>query len=146
MLRAGACLLTLWSGVNLCLAAAILVALVGFHRNAPALTILMDEASVRRLDPNAIATVNALAVFGNACAAAFCVLMLFLVWSGVAAGRRAAFWVLAGTSGALQAFGFASDAMLRGHDTGLNVLSSAVLLAGLVLCGVGLRGRRLRHQ
>jgi hypothetical protein len=142
MLKAGAIVLSIWSGVNLLLAGAILVSMTMFGRNAPGLRILFDEAAVRGLDPRAVATVNATAVLFNACAFAFCLLMLYLTWSGVAVGVKSAFWALVVAAGSLQVFGFRSDAYLGGRNLLANVLSSAVLLAGLGLAGLGsYRGR-----
>jgi hypothetical protein len=108
------------------------------------LGILFDEAEARRLDPQAVATVNALAVLFNACAAAFCILMLYTTWSSLAAGVRSAFWILVIAAGSLQAFGFLSDEYLGGRNLLANAVSSAVLLLGLWLSGLGVyRGRAL---
>ena len=63
---AGAIVLSIWSGVNLLLASAILISMTMFGRNAPGLRILFDEAAVRGLDPRGVATVNAIAVLFNA--------------------------------------------------------------------------------
>ena len=112
MLRAGAIVLSIWSGVNLVLAGAIVVSMTMFGRNAPGLRILFDEAGVRGLDPRALATTNAIAVLFNACAVAFCLLMLYVTWSGVVAGAKSALWVLVLAAGSLQVFGFRSDAYL----------------------------------
>ena len=142
MLKAGAIVLSIWSGVNLLLAGAILVFMTISGRNAPGLRILFDEAAVRGLDPRALATVNAIAVLFNACALAFCVLMLYVTWSGVAVGVKSALWALAVGAGSLQVFGFRSDAYLGGRNLLANVISSAVLLVGLGLSGLGTyRGR-----
>ena len=135
-------MLSIWSGVNLLLAGAILISMTMFSKNAPGLRILFDDAGVRGLDPRALATVNAIAVLFNACAVAFCLLMLYVTWSGVAAGSKAAYWALVVASGSLQVFGFIADAYLGGRNLPANVMSSAVLLIGLGLSGLGtFRGR-----
>ena len=135
-------MLSIWSGVNLALAGAILISMTVFGKNAPGLRILFDDAAVRGLDPRALATVNAIAVLFNACAAAFCLLMLYVTWSGVAAGSKAAYWTLVVASGSLQVFGFIADTYLGGRNLLANVISSAVLLVGLGLSGLGaFRGR-----
>jgi hypothetical protein len=142
MRKAGAIVLSIWSGVNSLLAGAILVSMTMFGGNAPGLRILFDEAAVRGLDPRALATVNALAVLFNACALAFCILMLYVAWSGVAAGVKSAFWTLAVAAGFLQVVGFRSDAYLGGRNLLANGISSAILLAGLSLSWLGMyRGR-----
>jgi hypothetical protein len=50
MLRAGAIILTIWSGLNLLLAVAILVEISLFGQNAPALSILFNEAEIQQLN------------------------------------------------------------------------------------------------
>jgi uncharacterized membrane protein YoaK (UPF0700 family) len=141
MLRAGSILLTVWSGVNLLLALGILVALTFLRQDAPALRILFDPPGIAAMDPKALATVNALAVFGNACAAGFCLLILFVVWTRLAAGSNRAFWALALSAGLVQAFGFVSDSFLDDRNLVANLVSAGVLLAGLVLSGAGIRRR-----
>jgi hypothetical protein len=111
VLKAGAIVLSIWSGVNLLLAGAILVSMTMLGRNAPGLRILFDEAAVRGLDPRALA-VNAIAVLFNACAFALCILLLYVTWSGVAVGVKSAFWALVVSAGLLQVFGFRCDAYL----------------------------------
>ncbi len=78
----------------------------------------------------------------NACALAFCLLMLYVTWSGIAARVKPAFWALVVAAGSLQVFGFRSDAYLGGRNLLANVISSALLLVGLGLSGLGTyRGR-----
>ena len=77
-----------------------------------------------------------------ACAMAFCLLMLYVTWSRVAVGVKSAFWAVAIAAGFLQVFGFEGDAYLGGRNLLANVVSSAVLLVGLGLSGLGTyRGR-----
>ena len=92
-----------------------------------------------------MATVNALAVLFNACALAVCLLMLYVTWSGVAVGVKSAFWMLVVAAGSLQIFGFRSDAYLGGRNLLANVVSSAVLLVGLGLSGLGTYRRAASH-
>ncbi len=82
-MRAGAVLLSIWSGLNLALAVAILVAMTAFGRHAPALSLTLAEAQVRALESRLVAAVDALAILANACVAAFCALVLAVVWRGL---------------------------------------------------------------
>ena len=138
MVRAGAILLTIWSGFNLLLALGILAAISFFHRDAPALRILFDPSEIGRLDAKVLGTVNALAVFANACAAGFCLLILFVTWPGLAGKSRRAFWALALSTGLVQAFGFVSDSFLGDRNLIANLVSTGVLLVGLILSGVSI--------
>lgn len=144
-MKAGAVCLSLWSGLNLLLAAGILVGITLGGRNAPALSILFTDAAIQAMDPKALATINGLAVFGNACAAGLCLLTLVITWTALAARARWAFWALVAALGPVQALGFASDGILGHHNLIANVVSSVILLAGLSLSDVGRRqGRAAR--
>lgn len=144
-LRAGAVLLSLWSGLNLLVAAAV-TALVALGRPPPALAFVLADAELARTDGRLLRVVESQALLANPCIAALCGLVLALVWKGVVAGQRWALGALAATLVPLQAFGFVSDASLGHSNLGANVLSSLALAAGLALCARGLYGTQLaRH-
>jgi hypothetical protein len=143
MLRAGAILLSLWTGFNLVLALGILFMLLVLGKNAPALLILYGNLQAEGMDPRALATINALAVMFNACTASICALSLAMVWFGVVRRAVWAFWSLVGCLTFLQAAGFASDAFLGNKDLLANALSSLVLLCGIFCIGTGIFGPSL---
>ena len=143
-MRAGAVLLSIWSGINLLLAVGIIVSMLVLGRHAPALTMYVGETRLRALDQHVVGVVDALAIFGNGCAAAFCALVLVLVWRGVTRGVSWAWPALAVTAGGLQALGFASDARLDHRGLAVNLGSTAVLATGLTLCW--LAGQRSEAQ
>lgn len=138
MLRASAIILSLWTGLNLALALGILFMLLVLGKNAPALLILYGDTQATGMDPRALATINALAVMFNACAAAICALSLAVIW--VALIRRAvwAFWSLAGSLLFLQAAGFASDLFLANRNLVANAVSSLILLCGIAFAALGI--------
>jgi hypothetical protein len=130
MLRTGAVLLSLWTGFNLILALGILFMLLVLGKNAPCLLILYDDMQAVGMDPRALATINALAVVFNACAAAICALSLVVIWVALVRGAVWAFWALAGSLLFLQAAGFASDSFLSHKNLVANIVSSSLLLLG----------------
>ncbi len=138
MLRFGAILLSLWTGFNLVLAVGILFMLLVLGKNAPALLILYGDLRAEGMDPRALATINALAVMFNACAASICALSLAMIWFAVVRKALWAFWCLAGCLGFLQAAGFASDTFLGNKDLWANAISSLVLLCGLFSAGIAI--------
>ncbi len=138
MLRVGAILLTVWAGFNLLLALCILFAVLVLGKNAPALMILYGDTQATGMDPRALATINALAVIFNACAAAICALSLAVIWFALAHRAQWAFWSLAGSLGFLQAAGFASDSFFHGKDLLRNVVSSSLLLLGIAFAAAGI--------
>ena len=138
MLRAGAILLSLWTGFNLVLALGILFMLLVLGKNAPALLILYGDLQPKDMDPRALSTVNALAVIFNACAASICALSLSMIWFAVVRKAVWAFWSLAGCLAFLQAAGFASDTFLGNKDFLANAISSLVLLCGICFVGIAI--------
>ena len=58
MLRAGAMLLSLWTGLNLLLAFVILFMLLVLGKNAPSLLILCGDLQPKDIDPRALVTVT----------------------------------------------------------------------------------------
>lgn len=139
--RLGIAVLSLWSGFNLLLALGILFLINVLKQNAPAFSILFDESAMRRLNPKVIATVNALAVLCNGCIAGFCILLLAVIWMGLLKKMRWAFWALTSSMLFVQALGFLSDSFLGKRNFRLNMISTSVLVFGLVLCAVGIYWR-----
>ena len=102
-LKAGAILLSVWSGLNLLAAIAVTVLTVS-HHTPPALSMLFTNDDVLRLDGRVLAVVDAQAALGNPSIAAVCILVLALVWRGVMASARWAWWALACALIPLQVF------------------------------------------
>jgi len=138
MLRAGAILLSLWTGLSLVLALGIVFMLLILGKNAPALLILYGDLQPKDLDPRALSTVNALAVMFNACAASICALSLSMIWFAVVRKAVWAFWSLAGCLAFLQAAGFASDTLLANKDFLTNTISSLLLRSGISFVGIAI--------
>jgi hypothetical protein len=138
MLRAGAILLSLWTGFNLALALGILFMMLALGKNAPCLILLFGKMQAAGMEPRALATINGLAVVFNGCAAAICGLSLSIIWVALRRRARWAFWSLAICLGFLQAAGFASDSFFHYKDLAANVGSSVLLLSGLGCAAVGI--------
>lgn len=138
-LKAGAILLSLWSGLNL-LVAVVVTAMTLSGRNPPALSILFTDAEIRRLDGKVIAVVDAQAALANPCIVALCLVVLGIIWKGLIARMRWSFWVLVCALFPLQAFGFVSDAFLGDRNLVANIVSTAILIIGLGLSGCALYG------
>jgi hypothetical protein len=141
MSRAGPIVLSVWAAFNLVLAVAILLSIGIFQQNAPALSVLFDDAAIRLLDSRALATINAMALIFNACAAAFCLLSLVVIWKGLVKKSRWAFWGLLSSMSLLQVAGFASDALLDSKNLSANIVSTALLVIGF-----GLSARGFQHE
>ena len=150
MLRTGAILLTVWSGLNLLLAIACIIAICFFGNNSPGLAMMVSESDIRQLDPKWLACINGLAVFCNAWDAAFCLMVLLVTWTSLVKKSRWAFWCLLIAVGFLQTFAFVAYSFfevmhLRPNVAAVNlfanIFSTALLLAGLGLSGYAIHRR-----
>src|SRR5689334_21532318 len=81
--KIGLGLLYLWIGFNCALALFIVVGMIFFRLNAPVLTILFDNDSIKTLSPNALGTINALAILMNSTIVALCSLSSIVIWEGL---------------------------------------------------------------
>ena len=145
MIRTGAIILSFWVGINLLLGLGILFLLLILHKNAPALMILYGDTRANGMDARALATINAFAVVFNACVAGLCSLSLAVIWIPLIQKKMWAFWAVSGSLLFLQAAGFASDSFFEHKDLLLNGLSSLVLVAGIILVGIGMFMRGLNR-
>lgn len=151
MLRTGLVFLSTWSGLNLLFAVASLLAITVFHQNSPGLTLMVDESEIDRLGPQWVTLINGLAALCNTFDAAYFMLVLCVTWTSLVHEVRWAFWGLVISGGFLQVFAFVSysffgNGIVRENIVPLNLLgnlvSSALLVVGLVLSGYGIYGQR----
>lgn len=146
----GAILLSAWSGLNLLLAVACIIAICLFGTNSPGLMLMIDEADLLQRDPRWLAGINGLAVFCNAWDAAFCLLVLLITWSGLVKKSRWAFWSLLISLTFLQTFAFVAYAFfenmpLRAHIAAANLIAN-ILSAAFLLAGLGLSGYAIHRH
>ena len=141
MLKVGSIILSVWSGVNFLLAAAILISIVIFRRDAPILVMVFEKPEISGLDARVIASVNALAILYNSCAVALSVLAVFIIWSGLIDGYRWAFWALLITIGFVEILAFVASAPIGHARWPVNVLLSALYVVGIGLAGYSIFAR-----
>ena len=132
MLKIGHGLLYLWIGFNLVLAFSIVFSMVFLRNNAPALSILFDSSSIVTITPNALKTINALAVLMNTTIVSLCSLSLILIWKGLLK-QKWVFTTLSLSLGFVQLIGFVSDYYLENKNLLANGFSTVILLSGLFL-------------
>jgi hypothetical protein len=138
-LKAAALLLSVWSGLNFAVAAAVTV--MTLRGAAPALLLVFRPFELTAIDPRALAVVKAQAAIANPCICALCVLVVVIAWTSLVARRRWPVWALAGTLAPLQAFAFVSDAFLGQRNLIANLSSTALVAVSLILAAVGLGAR-----
>ena len=74
MLKRGSIVLSIWSGINFLLAAAILTSVVIFNANSPLLVMVFEKSEIASLDAKVIASLNALTILYNSCSVVLSVL------------------------------------------------------------------------
>ena len=132
-MKTGIWLVTVWSGLNFLVGAAVLVmTLLG--KPPPALALVMTPQEIVAVSPKALAVVNAQAAIANPLICAVCVMTTVLLWGPVRHQQRWAWHTLVGTLVPVQVCGFVSDSFLGGTAMAANIVSSVVLGAGLLLC------------
>lgn len=139
MLRAGVAVLSVFNALQVLLALGILGWMLIGGGHAPGASILFRPDEVPQIESRALATIDGLAILGNACIAAFCVLTQACLWFGVRRGQRWAVPVVFGGLLFVQGAAFASDRYFDNRDLVANLVSSAVVFTGLALCAFGVR-------
>jgi hypothetical protein len=133
--KIGLGILTLWGSLNILVAAAVTVMTLA-KESPPALRLVMSGDAIRRLDPQALAVVNAQAAFANPCIIGFCLLVLTMLWSNrgaPAAGGQFNYLILVPTLLFVQVFAFISDGFLGHKNLPANLVSTLLLTVGLIL-------------
>jgi hypothetical protein len=135
MLRAGSTMLSIWSGINLLVSAAILAMVVIFKANSPILDLVFEESEVANLSAKTIASLNALTILYNSCSVVLSVLVWLLVRKSLIAGQKWAFWTLLFGIGFVEVMAFIASAPIGNARWQLYAAMSAIYAAGIGLAG-----------
>ncbi|MFO7695529.1 MAG: hypothetical protein R6X16_00010 [Anaerolineae bacterium] len=138
MLKAGSAFLTIWSGMNFLLAAAILTSLVVFGANSPLLVMVFEKSEIAGLDARVIASLNALTILYNSCSVVVSVLVWLLIRKSLITGQAWAFWVLLCVIGFVEAMAFVASAPIGNARWQVNVVQSVLYVVGIGLSGCAL--------
>jgi hypothetical protein len=133
--KIGLVILTLWGSLNILVAAAVTIMTLA-KESPPALRLVMSGDAIRRIDPLALAVINAQAAFVNPCIIGFCVLVLSMLWSNRRPPQGAShvsYYVLVPTLLFVQIFAFISDGYLGHKNLPANLVSTFLLTIGLTL-------------
>jgi hypothetical protein len=138
MLKAGATILSIWSGINFLLAALILASVVIFSANSPLLVMVFEKSEIARLDARVIASLNALTILYNSCSVVLSVLVWLLIRKSLIAGQKWAFWVLLFVIGFVEMMAFIASAPIGNARWQVNVVQSVLYVVGIGLSGYSL--------
>ena len=125
--RVGVVLVSAWCVANLVVALGV-TAMTVAGNEPPALRLVMESHEIARVDPRALDVIAAQAAIANPCIAGLCVLVLALL-------RARRYATVASVLVPVQAFGFVSDGFLGHRNLAVNVASTTLLVAGLLLAG-----------
>jgi hypothetical protein len=138
MLKVGSIVLSIWSGINFLISAAILTMVVVFKANSPLLDLVFEKSEVAGLSGKAIASLNALTILYNSCSVVLSVLVWFLIRKNLLAGQKWAFWVLLFGIGFVEVMAFIASAPIGNARWQLYVAMSVIFVAGISLSGYAL--------
>ena len=138
MLKTGSTILYIWSGVNFLLAALILTIVVVFGANSPLLVMVFDKPEIAALDARVIASLNTLTILYNSCSIAVSVLVWTVIRKNLVAGETWAFWLLLFVIGFIEVMAFIASARVGHARWQVNVLLSALYVAGIGVTGYAL--------
>ena len=138
MLKTGSTILSVWSGVNLLLAALILSTVVVFNADSPLLVMVFDKPEIAALDPRVIASLNTLTILYNSCSVAVSVLVWMVIRKNLVAGEKWAFWLLLVVIGFIEVMAFVASARVGQARWQVNALQSALYVAGIGVTGYAL--------
>ena len=134
----GAIVISVWAGINLVMGLVVLVSVLLVTPHPLISRIVFTEAELAQLTPKTTGTIRSLAILQNASVVASAVLVLVVVWVGLAHGEYWAWWTLLGTLTFLQAMQFAGDAAIGTKTLPASVLMTLLAIVGLVFAGLGL--------
>jgi hypothetical protein len=144
MLKRGSIALSIWSGINLLLAALILTSVVVFNANSPLLVMVFEKSEIASLDAKVIASLNALTILYNSCSVVLSVLVWLLIRKSLIAGQKWAFWVLLFVIGFVEVMAFIASARVGNARWQVNVVQSVLYVVGIGLAGSSIFKRQAR--
>jgi hypothetical protein len=142
MLKRGSMVLSIWSGINFLISAAILIMVVVFKANSPLLDLVFEKSEVTVLSTKVIASLNALTILYNSCSVVLSVLVWFLIRKSLIAGQKWAFWVLLFVIGFVEVMAFIASAPIGNARWQLYVVLSVLYVVGIGLAGYAIFKRK----
>ena len=123
-------ILYIWLIFQIVLATGIVFSIFFLHNDAPGIHIVLTDQEIGALNPKAIDTINAMGILLNGLVAIFLSVLLFKIGKITKKDfvKEIALPLLL-----LQFVGFLSDTAFGNINLGLNILSSFILLIGLIL-------------
>lgn len=138
MFKTGSTILSVWSAINLLLAALILASVVVFRANSPLLVMVFQRSEIAALDPRVIASLNALTILYNSCSMVVSVMVWIIIRRNLANGQKWAFWTLLFVIGFIEIMAFIASAQVGHARWQVNVIQSILYLVGIGLTGYAL--------
>ena len=138
MLKTGTRILYIWTGINFFLAALILTTVVAFGADSPLLVMVFQRPEIAALDARVIASLNTLTILYNSCSIVVSVLVWVVIRKNLVAGETWAFWLLLVVIGFIEVMAFVASARVGHARWQVNVLQSALYVAGMGVTGYAL--------
>jgi hypothetical protein len=126
----GLVILSIWGILEILVAATVTVITLT-KGQPPALQLSMVSELILRVEPQAIAVINAQAALANPLIIGFCVLVLAMLWSPHPKYPSGLHPVVIPVLAFIQLFAFISDGYLGNQNLAANLLSTGMLASGL---------------
>ena len=147
MLKTGAWVLSIWCAINGLLALIILGYVIVLRQDSPILQVAgFSPAEIAALSARTLGALNAFTLLYNSCSLAVSILAWPLIRRELVAGDRRAFWRLVIVIGWIEGMAFWASAYVGHGRWQVNVLQTALYLAGTGLCASALFTPNSRRQ
>ncbi len=132
MLKTGCWVLSTWCAINAVLALIILGYVLVLGKDSPILQVAgFSPDEIAALSSRTLASLNSFTLLYNSCSLAVSILSWPLIRGGLVAGDRRAFWTLVFVIGWIEAMAFWASAYIGHGRWQVNVLQTALYLAGI---------------
>lgn len=149
MLKTGAWVLSIWCAINGLLALIILGYVIVLRQDSPILQVAgFSPTEIAALSARTLGALNGFTLLYNSCSLAVSLLTWPLIRRELVAGDGRAFWRLVVVIGWIEVMAFWASAYVGHGRWQVNVLQTALYLAGVGLCASALftpNGRRQAH-
>lgn len=135
MLKRGSTVLSIWCVINFALAFIILGYVIVLKQNSPILQVAsFSETEIANLSAKTIAALNCFTILYNSCSIIVSALTWRLIRKNLVAGEQWAFWMLVFVIGFIEAMAFFASSYIGHGRWQVNVVQSALYIAGIGLC------------
>ncbi len=138
MLKTGSIILSIWSCLNFFPSLYVVASILFLGKHPPGLYAILDANDIISMNSQMLATVDSIGLFANLSVAALNLLILVVIWKGLIKGIQWTYWALLASCVLSILAGVAADQAVGFAFPEVNLISAAIVVAGFVICAIGL--------